>query len=154
MAFGDGARPRAAKSQGGDMPMRLTDSLSDDEEMVATQTIECALAVHRALGPGYLESLYRRAMCIELEARALSFSTEVPVDVSYRGRVIGTHRVDLVVQGLVVVELKAIESLDPVHRRQVVSYLRATRLRLGLLINFNVELLKRGLQRVILSRPA
>ena len=66
------------------------------------------------------------------------------------GQVLGTHRIDLVVQGLIVVELKAVERLEPVHRNQVVSYLKATRLRLGLLINFDTELLKHGLQRVVL----
>ena len=132
------------------MEFRLRSTLTDDEEMVAGEVIASALAVHRALGPGYLESFYRKAMCLELRARALAFETEKAVEVQYRGEVLGTHRIDLIVQGLVVVELKAVQGLDPVHRKQVVSYLKATKLRLGLLINFDVELLKQGLKRVVL----
>jgi GxxExxY protein len=133
------------------MTLKLTDRLSDDEEMVAHEIIACALVVHRELGPGYLESFYRKAMCLELRAHALTFDTEKAIEVLYRDEPIGIHRVDLIVQGLVVVELKAVEAIDPVHRKQVVSYLKATKLRLGLLINFDVELLKHGLKRVVLT---
>jgi GxxExxY protein len=132
------------------MQMRIQSRLSEEEELVGREVIACALAVHRDLGPGYLESFYRKAMCIEFRARALAFETEKAVDVRYRGELLGTHRIDLVVQGLVIVELKAVEALDPVHRKQVVSYLKATKLRLGLLINFDAELLKQGLKRVVL----
>jgi GxxExxY protein len=134
------------------MTIKLADRLSDDEELVAREVIVSALAAHRELGPGYLESFYRKAMCLELEAHALAVETEKAVEVQYRGATIGTHRVDLIVQGLVIVELKAVETIDPVHRKQVVSYLRATKLRLGLLINFDVELLKHGLKRVVLTK--
>jgi len=133
--------------------IRIEDRLSDDEELVAHEVIACALVVHRELGPGYLESFYRKAMCLELQAHALAFETEKAIDVTYRGSSIGMHRVDLIVQGLVVVELKAVDAIDPVHRKQVVSYLKATKLRLGLLINFDVELLKHGLKRMVLSSP-
>jgi len=132
------------------MELKLRSTLTEDEEMVAGEVIAAALAVHRELGPGFLESFYRKAMCIELRARALAFETERAVEVRYRGEVLGTHRIDLVVQGLIVVELKAVKALDPVHRKQVVSYLKATKLRLGLLINFDTELLKQGLKRVVL----
>ena len=134
------------------MTLRLADRLSDEEEMVAHEVIACALVVHRELGPGYLESFYRKAMCLELRAHALTFDSEKAIEVQYRDEPIGTHRVDLLVQGLVVVELKAVEAIDPVHRKQVVSYLKATKLRLGLLINFDVELLKHGLKRVVLTQ--
>jgi len=132
------------------MELKLRSTLTEEEEMVAGEAIAAALAVHRELGPGFLESFYRKAMCIELQTRALAFETERAVEVRYRGQVLGTHRIDLVVQGLVVVELKAVKALDPVHRKQVVSYLKATKLRLGLLINFDSELLKQGLKRVVL----
>jgi GxxExxY protein len=131
------------------MIYRVRTPLSDDEELVAGEVIAAALKVHRDLGPGFLESIYRRAMAVEFRRRAVSFETEVPVEVRYEGELLGTHRVDLIVQGLVVVELKSVESLDPVHRKQVVSYLKSTKLRLGLLINFNCELLKHGLRRVV-----
>lgn len=133
------------------MEIRVRNSLlSEEEELAGREVIACALAVHRELGPGYLESMYRKAMCVELRAHALAFETEKAVVVRYRGEVLGTHRIDLVVQGLVVVELKAVEAIDPVHRKQLVSYLKSTKLRLGLLINFNAELLKHGLSRVVL----
>jgi GxxExxY protein len=135
------------------MQMWVQSRLSEEEELVGREVIACALAVHRELGPGYLESFYRKAMCLELRAHALTFETEKAIEVQYRDEPIGTHRVDLIVQSLVIVELKAVEAIDPVHRKQVVSYLKATKLRLGLLINFDVELLKHGLKRVVLSSP-
>ncbi len=135
------------------MTLRLQSDLSDEEELTAREVIGAALAIHRALGPGYLESFYRKAMCVELRARRLAFECEKAVEVSYRGELLGTHRVDLIVQGLLVVELKAVERLETVHRNQVVAYLKATKLRLGLLVNFNTALLKHGLQRVVLSSP-
>jgi GxxExxY protein len=124
--------------------------LSDEEELVAGEVISAALTIHRDIGPGYPERFYQRAMIIELKRRALSFETEVRAEVHYEGVLLGTHRVDLVVQGLVIAELKSVEKLDTVHRKQLISYLKATKLRLGLLINFNTELLKQGLRRVIL----
>ena len=127
---------------------------NEAEESVVQNVIGAAIQVHRVLGPGYLESFYRRAMCAELRARRVPFETEVGVKVVYLREVLGTHRIDLVVSGLLVVELKAVERLEGVHRRQVVSYLKSTGLKVGLLINFNVELLKHGLQRVVLSPAA
>jgi GxxExxY protein len=124
--------------------------LSDDEELVAGEVISAALKIHREIGPGYPERFYERAMAVELKRRDLSFETELRVEVHYEGVLLGTHRIDLVVQGLVIVELKSVEKLDAVHRKQLISYLKATKLRLGLLINFNTELLKQGLRRVIL----
>jgi GxxExxY protein len=126
--------------------------LSPEGEWVMRQTIGCAIAVHRALGPGFLESIYRKAMCIELENRSLSFERERAIQVRYRGIDIPGQRVDLIVHGLIVVELKSVVRLDQVHRAQVISYLRTTGLKGGLLINFRVRLLKDGIQRIVLSR--
>ena len=127
---------------------------TEAEERVIQNVIGAAIQVHRVLGPGYLESFYRKAMCAELRDRSIPFQTEVGVDVFYLRERLGTHRIDLVVSDLLIVELKAVERLEAVHRRQVVSYLKSTRLRGGLLVNFNVELLKHGLQRVVLSPAA
>ena len=124
--------------------------LTSDEELIVHEIVGSALAVHRELGPGYLESFYRKAVCIEMRRRGIAFECEKAVEVSYRGELLGTHRIDLVVQSLIVVELKAVERLDVVHRNQVVAYLKATKLRVGLLVNFNAALLKQGLQRVVL----
>jgi len=115
-----------------------------------TETIGCAIAVHRALGPGFLESIFRKAMRVELEARRLAYESERPVTVNYRGIEITGQRVDLIVERVIVVELKSVVRLDEVHRAQVISYLRTTGLRGGLLINFRVSTLSRGLRRVVL----
>jgi GxxExxY protein len=100
--------------------------------------------------PGFLESIYKRAMCIELENRHLAFECERTIAVTYRGIPIHGQRVDLVIGGLIVVELKAVARFEEIHRAQVISYLRTLRLRGGLLINFRVRVLKEGLQRVVL----
>jgi GxxExxY protein len=115
--------------------------------------IGTAIAVHRVLGPGYLESIYRKAMCVELEARRLRYEREKPIRVVYRDVEIPGQRVDLVVEELVIVELKAITHVDDVHRAQLLSYLRTAGLQAGLLLNFRVPLLKQGITRVIAPRP-
>ena len=108
------------------------------------------MAVHRELGPGFLESIYAQALRIELEARRLRFEWEKPIDVLYRNVRIRGQRVDLVVEGRVVVEVKAVGAIEPVLVAQVVSYLKTAGLRLGLLINFHERLLKDGIRRVVL----
>jgi GxxExxY protein len=130
--------------------MRVASPLSADAERVMTATIGCAMAVHRALGPGFLESIYRKAMCIELEANGLYFEQERAVAVMFRGTPIKGQRIDLIIGNAIVVELKAVARLDAVHRAQLISYLRTTKLRGGLLINFRVPLLKQGIVRVVL----
>ena len=130
--------------------LRAASPLSVEAERTMHATIGCAIAVHRALGPGYLESIYKKAMCIELEARGLLYDRERAIDVAYRGIPISGQRVDLIVCRLIVVELKTVQSLADIHRAQVISYLRTLGLRGGLLINFRVRLLKEGIQRIVL----
>jgi len=132
--------------------VRSDSPLSVEAESVMRRTIGCAIAVHRALGPGFLESIYRKAMCIELESRKLAYERERTIRVNYRGVDIPGQRVDLIIEGLIVVELKSVTRLDEVHRAQVISYLRTTGLKGGLLVNFRVRLLKDGLQRIVLSQ--
>ena len=129
--------------------LRAASPLSSEEEDVMTRTIGCGIAVHNDLGPGYFESIFRKAMCIELEARNMAYEVERPVRVTYRGVEIPGQRIDLIVEGLIIVELKAVDRLLPVHTAQVVSYLKTTGLRGGLLMNFNVQWLKQGLRRVV-----
>lgn len=124
--------------------------LAPEADRMMTHTIGCAIAVHRALGPGFLESIYRKAMCVELDARGLPYEVERPVRVAYRGVEIPGQRVDLIVGGLIIVELKTVIRLDRVHVGQVISYLKTTGLRGGLLINFRVPLLVKGLKRIVL----
>ncbi|MEM9348220.1 MAG: GxxExxY protein [Planctomycetota bacterium] len=114
--------------------------------------IGAAIEVHRQLGPGFIESTYHRALEIELELRGVEFESEKPVALEYKGRPIGEGRLDLLLDGKVVIELKAVEKLAPIHQAQVISYLKATDLQVGLLINFNVEVLRDGIKRVVLSQ--
>ena len=132
------------------MLTRAKSALDGETEDLVDRVIGCALQVHRSLGPGYLEGVYHDAMAIELEVSGLSFEREVFTPIHCRGRVIRGHRLDLVVAARVVVELKAVEKLEPIHSSQVVPYLRASGLRAGLLMNFNTPVLKSALRRIVL----
>jgi len=112
--------------------------------------IGCAIEVHRHLGPGLLESTYEAALGIELEDAGLAFQRQAVYPVMYKGRTIGEYRLDLIVEDSVVVEIKSVERLDPVFDAQVLTYLRVTGKRIGLLINFNSRFLKDGIKRFIL----
>jgi GxxExxY protein len=112
--------------------------------------IGAAMEVHRALGPDFLESVYEEAMTIELKLQRLPFERQKSVSVFYKGHPVGEGRMDFFVAGSVVVELKAIDKLLPIHQAQLMSYLKATGCRLGLLINFHVRLLKDGVRRIAL----
>jgi len=98
--------------------------------------IGSAIRVHGELGPGFLESVYEEALCIELAAQHLTFQRQLPVNIRYRDKVVGEHRLDLLVEGQVVVELKAITAFEPIHFATMRSYLKATNCSLGLLLNF------------------
>ena len=111
--------------------------------------IGAAIEVHRHVGPGQLESVYERALAQELALRAIPHRTQVPITVCYKGSSVGEFFADLIVDDKIVVELKAVTTLQPVHVAQTLSYLTATQLRIGLLINFNVSVLCRGVRRLI-----
>jgi GxxExxY protein len=110
-------------------------------EALSGQIIEAAIDVHKQLGPGFLESIYERAMKIALRKRGIEFVFQQEVEVFYEGESVGLQRMDLIVQGEIVVELKAIKALEDVHFAQVRSYLKATGLHIGLLMNFNAATL-------------
>ena len=115
------------------------------------ETIGAAIEVHRYLGPGLLESSYRECLCHELRLRDISFRKECTVPLQYKGiRLECGYRVDLLIGELVVVELKAIDRLMPVHEAQLLTYLRIGGWKAGLLINFNVPVLKEGIRRRVL----
>jgi GxxExxY protein len=105
--------------------------------------------VHRALGPGLLENTYVEALTVELAEAALRFARQLPVALTYKGRDLGEYRLDLMVEDAVVVEVKAVERFDPVHEAQLLTYLRLTGKRVGLLINFNRRLLREGIKRLV-----
>ena len=121
---------------------------------LASAVIGAALEVHRILGPGFLESVYEEALAIELDLRGICFERQKKLGVSYKGYQIGEGKTDFVVDNSLLVELKAVEKLQPVHQAQVLSYLKAAGYRLGLLINFHEGLLKDGLKRVVLTTTA
>src|SRR5262245_30369798 len=120
-------------------------------DQLASTVIGAAIEVHRVLGPGFLESVYEEALAVELKLRGIPFGRQVPVAVDYKGHRVGEGYLDLLIKEELVIELKAVEALAPVHTAQVISYLKTTGLLLGLLINFNVPVLKNGLKRIILS---
>jgi GxxExxY protein len=127
----------------------MFDAIPAAVEDVASETIGAAIEVHRVLGPGFLERIYHDALCIELQARGITFERERPVAIRYRDIAIQGQRVDLIVGGCIIVELKALTRFDPVHDAQVISYLRTTGLRLGLLLNFSCPTLREGIRRVV-----
>ena len=124
---------------------------SAELNQLSQAVIGAAIEVHRHLGPGYLEEMYEEALCIELEQRRITYLRQHPIAVAYKGYHIGESRLDLLVGGVLVVELKAVDALAPIHTAQIMSYLKATGCRLGLLINFNVPMLKNGIKRIVLT---
>lgn len=118
-------------------------------DALAKAVIGAAIEVHRHLGPGLDESLYETAMARELTLRNIRFAKQVVMPVLYKGELLGEKRLDFLIDQKLVLELKAVEQLTPLHKAQVKTYLKIAGLSLGLLINFNVSLLKEGIKRVI-----
>jgi len=151
----------AKDAKTGEIKMIRADSVqmrngTQDEalERLIHTVIGAAIEVHRALGPGYLESVYEEALCVELEMRRIPFGRQVAVGVQYKGRAVGSGIMDILIGGGLVVELKAVETIAPIHMAQLLSYLKATKHPAGLLINFNVVVLREGIKRVVLSNPS
>ena len=131
------------------MALRVDSPLSDELEAIIHRVIGCAIEVHRTLGPGLSEGIYEEAMTVEFELQGLSFSRQHHVIVEYKGRKLRRQRLDLVVEKQIVVELKAVDRLMYVHKNQLLSYLHATDLTVGLLFNFNAETVTGSMQRVV-----
>ena len=130
--------------------LRVQSPLADAEEAVIERVVDVGFTVHTILGPGFKEKIYQTAFCLELDARGLSFECEKEIDVVYKAWSIPGQKIDLIVERIVLVELKAVPRLRPIHRSQVLSYLKTTKLRVGLVMNFNDVLFKNGLRRVVL----
>ncbi len=130
--------------------LRIPSPLPDDLETLVHDTIGCCIAVHRALGPGLLETIYSRAICLELTAAGIAFERERTYPVMYRGELLCEQRLDFVVGGELVLEIKSVEHLVPLHHSQLLNYMRVAHLRVGLLMNFNVVVLRDGLKRKVL----
>ena len=120
------------------------------ENQISEKIIGCAIEVHRILGPGLLESVYEDALCHELKSQDLQFIRQKPVPIPYKDIKLGTDlRLDLLVEDKVIVDLKAKEKLSNIDKPQLLTYLRLRKKRLGLIINFNVKLLREGIHRVV-----
>ena len=130
--------------------LKIQTRLSDELEELVHKTIGCCITVHRTLGPGLRERIYTAAVRLELAAERISFESEKRYPVFYREQLLCDQRVDLVIEGQLVLEIKSVEALASVHRGQVLSYLRVSKLPIGLLVNFNVGALPDGLKRVVL----
>lgn len=122
------------------------------ENAITERIIKCAIAVHRELGPGLLENVYEEALDIECKFEGLEIARQFKVPVLYRGQTIGEYKPDMLINDLVIVEIKSVERFDPVFEAQVMTYLRITQKRVGLLINFNSRLVKDGIKRFILTK--
>ena len=121
-----------------------------EHDPLTQRIIGCAMEVHRQLGPGLMESTYEEALCIELKDQGMSFLRQAGVPVFYKGHLIGEHRPDLVVQDRVVVEVKSVERLIGVHQAQLLAYMRVLKKPIGLLLNFNSEVLRTGIRRLVI----
>lgn len=117
---------------------------------ITKRIISCAIEVHSALGPGLLENVYEEAMAHEFTLRGVIYKRQKEINLKYKGKDIGKHRVDYLVENEVIVELKAVESMNKIYEAQLLTYLKAMDKRVGLLINFNVERLKDGIKRLII----
>ena len=120
------------------------------ENEIATQIIDSSLKIHRTLGPGLLESVYEEALVYEFTKKDLAYSRQTDIPVIYEGQKLGIgFRADLIIENKVIIELKSVENVQPVHKKQLLTYLKLTGLKLGLLINFNEALIKDGITRIV-----
>lgn len=128
--------------------------LPEEVEAAGKRVIGCAIEVHKRLGPGLLESLYEEAFCYELKIGGLRVERQKEIAIAYRDIQLHGQRLDLVVEGSIIVELKSVSKLLDVHAAQLLSYLRATDLPLGFLFNFNVTWMREGLKRIVNERSS
>jgi len=127
--------------------------LQERSDTLSHIIIGAAIEVHKALGPGLLESAYETCLCHELKLRSVAYARQLELPVTYKGVTMDCgYRLDIIVEQLVIVELKAVSALEPIHDAQLLTYLRLRQLWLGLLINFNVPVLKHGIKRLVNGR--
>ncbi len=130
----------------------MTHFISDSDRLnsLTEKIIGCSIEVHRSLGPGLLESAYEECLCYELAQNHLSFRRQVPLPVVYKGVNLDCgYKLDIIVEDLVILEIKAVERLIPIHEAQLLSYLRMLDMRVGLLLNFHQSVLKYGIKRIV-----
>ena len=130
--------------------LKLESQLPEKIESLATSFVDAVFKVHCNLGPGLLESIYETCLARELGKRSVIFQTQVPMPVVYDGEKIDCgFRLDMLLEDKIIVEIKAVEEVLPVHKAQILTYLKITNLHLGFLINFNVPIIKNGIQRIV-----
>jgi GxxExxY protein len=121
-----------------------------DVNQLSNKIIGAAIEVHKALGPGLLESAYEECLCEELDLRGLSYERQKPLPVVYRRKKLDCgYRLDVVVENSVILELKSCEKIEPIHEAQLLTYLKLSGLHLGLILNFNVAMMKEGIKRIV-----
>lgn len=126
----------------------------NQQESLAAAIVDAAYCVHNELGPGLLESTYETCLCRELQIRGIPVHRQVELPVSYKGEVLDSnYRIDILVDGYFIVEIKAVEDIRPIHLAQTLTYLKLSNQTLGLLINFNVPLIKHGIKRIVNMHP-
>jgi GxxExxY protein len=130
------------------MKMRIDSDLPPELEALIQRVIGAAIEVHRHLGPGFIEGIYEQALCHELYLRGIAFERQKVIVVSYKGMTLPGQRLDILVEDRLILELKSVEEIAPLHIAQVASYVKATGLKIGLIINFNVKQLRDGIKRV------
>lgn len=123
-------------------------TLDDYTNKLSFEVIGAAIEVHKVLGPGLLEAIYQNALCVELAEHGILFEKEKPINITYKGQSVGDYRIDVLVDKRVIIELKSVERILPVHQSQIMTYLKITGCRLGLLMNFNVKMMKQGITRI------
>jgi len=131
-------------------PQRRRVTGIDELNGLTSKIIGAAIEVHKILGPGLLESIYEATLCIELEERGVAYARQVMLPTYYKGRPLGRYEIDLIVEELIIVEIKSVSHLTAVFEAQLLTYLRLADKRVGLLINFNSRLLKEGIKRLVL----
>ncbi len=125
-------------------------TIERQENEISGKIIGAAIEVHKHLGPGLLESAYEECLCRELDLRGIDFKRQVPLPLKYKGLKLDCgYRLDLLVEDKVIVELKTVEAIAPIHEAQILTYLKLRDIRLGLIINFNVPLLVEGIRRLV-----
>ena len=120
-----------------------------EQDPLTGRIIGASMNVHSAFGAGLLESVYQKSLCLELRAQGIRFQAQQAIDITYRSQQVGHLVADIVVEGRVILELKSVEKLLPIHTAQLITYLKATGIKTGLLINFNVRHLRQGIKRVV-----
>lgn len=137
------------KQESESMELRVERKLDESTESVIKTIIGAAIEVHKELGPGFLEKVYEQAMSLELTHRGLSYTRQVSVDVYYKNVIVHGQVLDMIVEGKVILELKSVAELLPIHEAQIISYVKSTKISAGLLINFKERLVKDGIKRFI-----